>query len=103
MTPMEFEEKNLQVFKDVQSLEVQIKQLQEQEKDMKSALVKAMEENNIKSLDNDFVKVTYVEPTESHTTDWKAFKEREPDVYESISKDYPKVVKRKGYVRVTVK
>ena len=72
-----FEQSNIALFKDLKLLENSIKELQDKQKKYKDELVKQMEQYNVKSIDNDFVKVTYV--------------------------DYPKVTNRKGYVRIKVK
>lgn len=99
----EFEQSNIALFKDLKLLGDNIKELQDKQKKYKDELVKQMEQYNVKSIDNDFVKVTYVAPTQSTSVDLKTFKEKEPEEYDMLLNDYPKVTNRKGYVRIKVK
>jgi SMC interacting uncharacterized protein involved in chromosome segregation len=99
----EFEQSNIALFKDLKLLENSIKELQDKQKKYKDELVKQMEQYNVKSIDNDFVKVTYVASTQSTSVDLKTFKEKEPEEYDMLLNDYPKVTNRKGYVRIKVK
>lgn len=99
----EFEQDNIALFKDLKLLDDNIKELQDKQKKYKDELVKQMEQYNVKSIDNDFVKVTYIAPTQLTSVDLKAFKEKEPEEYDMLLNDYPKVVNRKGYVRIKVK
>ncbi len=46
------------------------------EKKIKQAILDAMEKNEIKSFENDLVKITYIEPTTRKTVDSKALKEQ---------------------------
>lgn len=101
MTP--FENKYMQVMADIQALTKQEKELTQQTKDLKADLEKAMDEHNIKSIDNEFLKITRVGPSETTSIDIKKMKEKEPDLHEELLADYPKVTKRKAYVRFTVK
>lgn len=99
----EFEQSNIALFKDLKLLDDNIKELQDKQKKYKDELVKQMEQYNVKSIDNDFVKVTYVAPNQSTSVDLKTFKEKEPEEYDMLLNDYPKVTNRKGYVRIKVK
>lgn len=62
------------------------KQLDEQEKTLRTELVKAMEMHNIKSFENDMIKMTYVAPTIKNTLDGKALKKDHPDLFAQYSK-----------------
>lgn len=99
----EFEQSNIALFKDLKLLDNSIKELQDKQKKYKDELVKQMEQYNVKSIDNDFVKVTYVAPAQLTSVDLKTFKEKEPEEYDMLLNDYPKVTNRKGYVRIKVK
>jgi len=98
-----FENKYLAVMAEIQALTKQEKEYAAKVKDLKVGLEKAMDEHNIKSIDNEFLKITRVAPSESTSIDLKAMKEKEPDLHEELLEDYPKVTKRKAYVRFTVK
>ena len=58
-----------------------------EEKKVKEALLNAMEENGIKSFENDFVKITYKAPTTRKSIDSNALKEQ--GLYESFVKETP--------------
>lgn len=98
-----FENKYLAQIQQLQQLVNQKKELEKIEKNIKKELEQAMDEHNIKSIDNEFLKITRVEASESVSIDLTAMKKKEPDLYDDLMKDYPKVTKRKAYVRFTVK
>lgn len=100
-----FNEKYLAVMKSISDLSKQKKSIEDQEKKVKKQLEKVFEEYEIKSLENDYLKITRVEAgADSKTIDLKAFEEKEPETYKDILKDYPKIVKGKSaYIRFNVK
>lgn len=98
-----FENKHMAVMAEIQALTKQEKAISTQVKDLKMELEQAMDEHNIKSIDNEFLKITRVGPSETTSIDIKKMKEKEPDLHEELLADYPKVTKRKAYVRFTVK
>lgn len=99
----EFNERHLTLFKDMKLLKEQLKELEKQDDILKKTLLENMKEYGIKTIDNDFIKVSVVAGSESITIDLKELEKQEPETYEDILKDYPKVVKRKESVRITVK
>lgn len=98
-----FENKYLAQMQQLQQLVSQKKELEKIEKDIKKELEEAMNKYNIKSIDNEFLKITRVEASELVSIDLTAMKKKEPDLYDDLLKDYPKVTKRNAYVRFTVK
>jgi len=100
-----FEEQYLAVMQDLSKLTKQKKQLEEAESAAKEQLKKVFDFYGIKSLDNQFIKITRVEKSvDSVTIDLKKFEKEEPETYQDILKDYPKQVKGKsGYIRFEVK
>ncbi|WP_407453513.1 hypothetical protein [Methanobrevibacter sp.] len=58
-----------------------------EEKKVKEALLMAMEENGIKSFENDFVKITYKAPTTRKSIDSNALKEQ--GLYDAFVKETP--------------
>lgn len=98
-----FENKYLAQMQQLQQLVSQKKELEKIEKNIKKELEQAMDEHNIKSIDNEFLKITRVEASESVSIDLATMKKKEPDLYDDLLEDYPKVTKRKAYVRFTVK
>lgn len=67
--------------------------------EIKTALLLAMEQNGVKSVDTDFVKITYVAPSIRTTLDSKAIKSELPEVYKKYSKD----TTTKAQVRIKLK
>ena len=57
------------------------------EKEFKGALLKAMEDNGIKSYENDLMKVTYVAESTRKNIDSTALKEQAPSVYKAFLKE----------------
>lgn len=99
----EFEQANLVLMTKLAQSEQLVREVKEMQEGYKRELKDAMEKYNIKSIDNDLVKVTVVPESQSTTVDLKTFKEKEPDEYDALLADYPKVVKRSSYVRIKVK
>lgn len=81
------------------------KKFEEDEKKFKEKLGKIMDENGIKSIDNQYVKIIRVAGTkDSVTIDLKEFEKQEPETYAEILRDYPKTVKGKAEsIRFNVK
>lgn len=98
-----FENQHLAVFQQLSEITKSKKQLEEQEKKVKEELEKAMDEHNIKSIDNQFIKITRVAASSSTSVDLKALENEEPDLYRELIEDYPKVINRKAYIKFTVK
>lgn len=100
-----FTEKHLSVFQNLQMFKKQKEEMEKEEAALKDYLVNAMEEAGIKSIDNDYVKITHVaEGKPSVSLDTKKLQEKEPKLYEELLGDYPKTKKgSKAYVKITVK
>lgn len=75
----------------------QKKEMDKLEKEVKQSVIKAMEENGIKSFENDVVKITYCEPTTRASVDTNLLKEM--GVYNTFCKESPV----KASVRMTWK
>jgi len=101
MNEITFGQEYMPIFKELAYMEEEAKALKRKLDAAKAEILKAMEENNIKEVENDFVKITYVPATESWAVDWKAFEFEEPEMYEDIAKKFNKKKFRKAYVRVT--
>lgn len=94
-----FEEKNLEVFKSLAALKVQIKELERQEDDLKKGIQEAMEHYGVTSFKNEYITISYVPESTSENIDLKALQANEPELYEELLADYKKVTTRRGYVR----
>lgn len=98
-----FEQQHMQVFKQLADITKTKKQLEEQEKKVKEDLEKAMDAYDIKSIDNQFLKINRVNGSTSTSIDLKALKEKEPKLYGELLEDYPKVTNKKSYLTFKVK
>jgi phage regulator Rha-like protein len=98
-----FENHYLQAFKQLSEITKTKKQLEEQEKKVKADLEKAMDEHEIKSIDNQFLKITRVAASSSTSIDLKTLEEKEPELHKELLEDYPKVTNRKSYLTFKVK
>lgn len=77
----------------------EIKRLDEEKKRFNEKLVTLMEQQGIKSYENDYLKITYVAPTERKSFDSKAFLKDNPQ-YKGT---YEKKTKVASSVRITLK
>lgn len=98
-----FEKKNMAVFQELADISSMKKALDEREKIAKETLLIAMENNNITSIDNDVIKITYVAGTESVALDTKALRADDPTLYRELEQKYNKRTKRGAYIRFTAK
>ena len=72
--------------KEITSITIEKKKLEEKEKMMREKLLVAMEKNNIKKFENEFVSFTYMAPTTRNSVDSKKLKEKHPDIYDECLK-----------------
>lgn len=100
---LEFEEHALGAMQKISEVSKSMKQLKEIDAQNRKYIEGLMEEYDVKSIDNEFVKITYVEPTEATSVDIKLLETKEPELHQELLEDYPKVTKRKGYARITAK
>lgn len=75
------------------------KQAEERLNEIKEAILSAMEENGVKSFENDYFKITYVAPVEKTTIDSARLKKEQPEIAER----YSKKSLQKASVRITFK
>ena len=75
------------------------KKLEDEDKRMREELEQAMSAYGVTSFENEFVKITHVEPTTRTSVDSTKLKKKYPSIYEECSK----VSEVKGSVRITVK
>lgn len=68
--------------------ELQSKQqeLQTKNEEIKEQIKLAMEQNEVKKYENDYISITYVAPTTRTTVDSKLLKEKYEDIYNECSK-----------------
>lgn len=98
-----FEQQQIDVMRKLSELNAEKKRIDEVDAKLREQLTKAMEEYGIVNFKNDYVSITKVEASESVSVDLKALEKEESECYKGLIADYPKVTKKKAYVRITVK
>ena len=74
------------VIKAIAALTIQKKKIEEQEKEMRVQLVKAMEQYGVKKFESDSVTFTYIAPTVRNSIDSTKLKKELPDVAAKYTK-----------------
>lgn len=98
-----FEDKSLIIAQSLKSLKDKKEKIEKEEKDLKKTLEDLFNEYGLKSFKNDYFTISKVEASESKSIDLKTMEKKEPELYEELLEDYPKVTKRKSYIRISVK
>lgn len=98
-----FEDKSLIIAQSLKSLKDKKEKIEKEEKDLKKTLEDLFNEYELKSFKNDYFTISKVEASESKSIDLKSMEKKEPELYEELLEDYPKVTKRKSYIRISVK
>lgn len=100
-----FEDQYMTVFRQLADITAAKKKWEKEEEKAKAAIKKVMDEYEIKSIENDIIKITCIAPgVDKKTVDLEAFAKNEPEEYADLLKDYPKTIKGKaGYLRFDVK
>lgn len=80
-------------------LEQTIKALTERQMLLKDALMRSMERNGLVSVENEMLKIKYIQPTTQERFDAKAFRAEHEDLYN----EYVKFVEVKPQLRITRK
>lgn len=92
-------EKILTIQQELKSLDDRKKELEKSESELKEMLIQKMEETGVKSIDNDYFKITYVAPTTQERIDTARIKKELPE----IAEQYVKTSAIKASVRITLK
>lgn len=98
-----FEDKSLIIAKNLKALKNEKEKIEKEEKDLKKTLEELFNEYGLKSFKNDYFTISKVEVSESKSIDLKSMEKKEPKLYEELLEDYPKISKRKSYIRISVK
>lgn len=92
-------EKIVQVQSELKALDCKKKELEKVEEELKQQLISKMEETGVKSIDNDYFKITYVAPSQREIIDSARLKREKPE----IAIEYTKTSLTKASVRITLK
>ena len=90
-----FEQQHLAAFKQLSELK--------KEQDKLAQIEKAMDENNIVSIKNDYITISRIAASQTTSIDLKKLEEKEPQLYADLLKDYPKLTNKKASIRFLVK
>ena len=92
-------EKIITIQQELKSLDDRKKELEQTESELKKMLIEKMEETGVKSVDNDYFKITYIAPSTRETLDAAKLKKEMPEV----ASQYVKTTAIKASVRITLK
>ena len=79
--------------------QIQLKALQKQEIELKTAIKEAMEANNVKKFESDLLTITYIAPVDRTIVDSKRLRDEKPDLFN----EYSKISKVSSSIRIKVK
>ncbi len=90
---------NISTSKQLYEFEKAMKELKEQEDEIKASILKEMEEKNIKSIDSDELLISYIASSDRETFNSKKFREEHSDLYD----EYVNFTPVKSSVRIKLK
>lgn len=90
---------NKQIEKAVGDVIIKKQKLEEQNTEMRQAILEAMEANGVEKFDGDLITITYVKPSVRNTFDSKKFMEENP----KRAQKYMRETKVKASIRLKVK
>jgi hypothetical protein len=83
----------------LKEIDAQKKQAEEQAKILRDELMMAMENQGVKSFENEQLKITYILPTTRETIDSKKLKSEYPEIAEKVTRE----TKTKASIRITLR
>ena len=92
-------DKIVTVQRELKSIDDRKKELEKIEAELKSFLIEKMEETGVKSIDNDYFRITYVAPFTRETIDGARLKKEQPE----IAGQYLKTSVTNASVKITLK
>jgi len=92
-------EKIMTIQQELKALDSRKKELEETEAELKNMLIAKMEETGVKSIDNDYFRITYTAPTTQDRIDSTRLKKELPE----IAKEYTKTTPVKAKITITIK
>lgn len=92
-------DKIISIQKTLNDLEEQKKSLEKQYESLKVFIISQMQEKNIKQIDNDMFKITYIDEQKREMLDSKLLKEENPEIAEK----YKRITTIKPSIRITIK
>lgn len=93
------QDKIVELQKTIEFHEMQAKNAQKKLDELKQGLLLAMENNNVKTFENDLLKITYIAPSTRTTIDGTKLKKEMPEIAEK----YTKTSNVKASIRITLR
>lgn len=81
---------------------IEKKELEKKEKELKEKIMNEMEQSNMLTIDNKYVKVTYVLPQTRVSLDTSLLKKMDNNLYDELMSSYRKETTTKPSLRVTL-
>lgn len=88
-----------QISQAIADLQKKQEELQDKNNKIKEQIQLAMEKNEVKKYENDFISITYVNSSTRTTIDSKLLKEKYKDIYDECSK----TSETKAYIKINIK
>lgn len=98
-----FEQQSLALMQQLSELKRKKEEIEAADVEVRKKLQQAMDQYGIVSFKNEYVTISNIPASETTTVDLKKLQEKEPECYQGLIEDYPKVTKKAGYVRILVK
>ena len=98
-----FEQQSLALMQQLSEQKHKKEQIEAADAEVRKKLQQAMDQYGIVSFKNELVTISNIPASETTTVDLKKLQEKEPECYQGLIEDYPKVTKKAGYVRILVK
>lgn len=98
-----FEQQSLALMQQLSELKRKKEEIEAADAEVRKKLQQAMDQYGIVSFKNEYVTISNIPASETTTVDLKKLQEKEPECYQGLIEDYPKVTKKAGYVRILVK
>ena len=104
-TALIFEQKNMMAFIELRNLSLEIDRQKERMDAIKETLFKGMDENGIKSIDNEYITITFVDASIGKPAlDEKTWKAEDPESYRKVFNQYNKMSgAKKAHIRIKAK
>lgn len=83
----------------IKAFEKQVKEIKEQEEELKTKILNAMKDNNLIKIETPDLSITYIAPTKRESLNSKKLKEEKPDIY----LEYLQLSDVKDSIRIKVK
>ena len=88
-----------QIIAVTKSFQLELKRMQEHEKQLRDAILQGMKNNGVKKFENELLSLTYIAPTQRESIDVAALRAAEPE----LAKRYTKTSVVKEQLRIKLK